>query len=236
MILDDFFRSVGQMTDPRFRNVLMKGLALTVGLLVGVTLVMTWLVGFLVPDTLSLPFIGDVSWVDGLALWASVLVMIVLSVVLMVPVAGAFTGIFLDEVADAVEARHYPQLPPAPDVPMLETVRDSLGFFGVIVGVNMIALILVFFVGPFAPVLFWVVNGYLLGREYFQMAAMRRVGRTEANRLRARHNLQVWLAGTLMAIPLSIPLVNLLIPILGAATFTHMFHRVSTRANGAGEI
>ncbi|SEW30513.1 Uncharacterized protein involved in cysteine biosynthesis [Aliiroseovarius sediminilitoris] len=229
MILDDFFRSVGQMSDPRFRSVLMKGLALTIGLLIAVTVAMTWLVGFLVPDTLSLPFIGDVSWVDGLAWWASFLLMIVLSVVLMVPVAGAFTGIFLDDVADAVEARHYPELPPAPDVPMVETIRDSLGFLGVILGVNLIALILFFFVGPLAPILFWAVNGYLLGREYFQLAAMRRVGRAEANRLRSRNNVQIWLAGTLMAIPLSIPLVNLLIPILGAATFTHLFHRVSRR-------
>lgn len=227
MILDDFFRSVAQLSDPRFRNVLVKGLALTVGLLVAVTVAMTWLVGFLMPDTLSLPFIGEVSWLDGIAWWASLLLMIVLSVVLMVPVAGAFTGIFLDEVADAVEARHYPHLTPAPDVPMLDTIRDSLGFFGVIVGVNLIALILFFFVGPLAPILFWVVNGYLLGREYFQMAAMRRIGRAEANRLRNRNNLQIWVAGTLMAIPLSIPLVNLLIPILGAATFTHMFHRVT---------
>ena len=228
-MFEDFFRSVGQMTDPRFRNVLMKGVALTVGLLIAVTLAMTWLVGFLVPDTVSLPLIGDVSWVDGIAWWASLLLMLVLSVVLMVPVAGAFTGIFLDDVADAVEARHYPELAPAPDVPMTETIRDSLGFFGVIVGVNLIALILFFFVGPLAPILFWVVNGYLLGREYFQMAAMRRVGRAEANRLRSQHNMQIWLAGTLMAIPLSIPLVNLLIPILGAATFTHLFHRVSHR-------
>ena len=31
----------------------------------------------------------------------------------------------------------------------------------------------------------------------------------------------------LMALPLSIPLVNLVIPILGAATFTHLFHRLN---------
>lgn len=226
MILDDFLKSVGQMTDPRFRNVLLKGLGLTFGLLVAMTVAMTWLVGFLVPDSLSLPFIGEVSWVDGLAWWAAFGVMMVLSVVLMVPVAGAFTGLFLDEVADAVEARHYPALPPAPDVAVLDTVRDSLGFMGIIIGVNLIALILFFFVGPLAPVLFYVVNGYLLGREYFQVAAMRRVGRHEAKLLRSRHNLQIWLAGTLMAVPLSIPLVNLLIPIVGAATFTHLFHRI----------
>lgn len=228
-MFDDFFRALGQLGDPRFRNVLLKGLGLTVGLLVAVTFGMTWLVGFLVPDTLSLPFIGEVNWIEGLALWASILLMIVLSVVLMVPVAGAFTGLFLDEVADAVEARHYPHLPPNPEQPLMVAVRESLGFFGVIVGVNLIALILFFFVGPLAPILFYAVNGYLLGREYFTMAAMRRVGRHEAHLLRKRHNAQIWLAGCFMAVPLSIPLVNILIPILGAASFTHMFHRLAGR-------
>ena len=98
-----------------------------------------------------------------------------------------------------------------------------------IVGVNLIALILFFFVGPLAPILFYAVNGYLLGREYFTMAAMRRMPRADAHALRRRHNAQIWLAGCLMAVPLSVPLVNLLIPILGAASFTHMFHRLAGR-------
>ena len=228
-MFDDFSRALGQLSDPRFRNVLLKGLGLTVGLLAAITFAMTWLVGFLVPDTLSLPFVGEISWVNGLAFWASVLLMLVLSVILMVPVAGAFTGLFLDEVADAVEAKHYPHLPPNPETSLLNDVRESLGFFGVIVGVNLIALILFFFVGPLAPILFYAVNGYLLGREYFTMAAMRRMPRADAHALRRRHNAQIWFAGCLMAVPLSVALVNLLIPILGAASFTHMFHRLAGR-------
>ncbi|WP_424944726.1 EI24 domain-containing protein [Aliiroseovarius crassostreae] len=228
-MFDDFFRALGQLSDPRFRNVLLKGLGLTLGLWVAITWGMVTLVGFLVPDALALPFVGEVSFVDGVAMWVAALLMIVLSVVLMVPVAGAFTGLFLDEVADAVEAKHYPHLAPNADQPITEAIRESLGFFGVIVGVNLIALILFFFVGPLAPILFYAVNGYLLGREYFTMAAMRRMERDAAHSLRKRHNTQIWMAGTMMAVPLSIPLVNLLIPILGAATFTHMFHRLSGR-------
>jgi CysZ protein len=146
----------------------------------------------------------------------------------MVPVASAFTGLFLDEVAEAVEERHYPQLPPANAANWGEAMKDSVSFLGVIVAVNLIALILYFFVGPFAPLLFWVVNGYLLGREYFQLVAMRRVGRKEAIAARRRHMPRIWLAGTLMAAPLSIPIVNLFVPILGAATFTHFYHRLET--------
>lgn len=227
MFFDDFFRALGQLGDTRFRRVLWKGLGLTVGLLIAITWGMTTLVGFLVPDVMTLPFVGEISFVGGLAMGLAALAMIILSAVLMVPVAGAFTGLFLDEVADAVEARHYPHLAPNAEQPLTEAIRESLGFFGVIVGVNLVALILFFFVGPLAPILFWAVNGYLLGREYFVMAAMRRMERKEANALRSRNNIQIWIAGTFMAIPLSIPLLNLIVPILGAATFTHMFHRLA---------
>jgi uncharacterized protein involved in cysteine biosynthesis len=84
--------------------------------------------------------------------------------------------------------------------------------------------------GPLAPIVFWAVNGYLLGREYFTLAAMRHVGREGARALRRRHRGTIWLAGTLMAAPLSLPIVNLLIPVLGAATFTHLFHRLQAQA------
>lgn len=223
----DFLAALGQLGDARFRRVLLLGLGLTIGLLAAITVALFWLAGWLMPDSFALPWVGEVGGLDTAVSWLMVVLMLVLSVVLMVPVAAAFTGIFLDDVAAAVEDRHYPHLPPVDAVPLGETIRDSIGFFGVVVAVNLVALLLFFFVGPLAPMLFWAVNGYLLGREYFQMAAIRRLGREGANRLRARHAGQVWLAGTLMAVPLSVPLINLLIPVIGAASFTHMVHRLN---------
>lgn len=229
LMFSDFAKALGQLPDPKFRRVLLRGLGLTVGLLAAITVALTWVVGWFVPETLSLPWIGEITWVDSVASWAMVGVMTVLSVVLMVPVAAAFTGIFLDDVAEAVEDKHYPGLPPVGSLPLLDTLKDSARLIGVTVVVNIVALVLMLFVGPLAPVLFWAVNGYLLGREFFQMAAMRREGLEGATRLRARHGAQVWMAGTLMAVPLSVPILNLVIPILGAATFTHMYHRLAGR-------
>ena len=108
---------------------------------------------------------------------------------------------------------------------------DSINFLGLLIAVNIMALVLYAFAGPLIPVVFWSVNGWLLGREYFGLVAMRRLGRQGAKELRAAHKGKIWLAGTLMAAPLSIPLVNLVIPVLGVATFTHMFHRLN-RAQG----
>lgn len=226
-VLSDFARAISQLSDRRFLKVFLLGLGLTVGLLALATWAMVWLVGGLVPESFTL-FGYQIGTPESLLSAAMIGVMLVASVFLMVPVASAFTGLFLDEVADAVETRHYPTLPPADGVHWSEALKDSINFLGVILAVNLIALILYFMVGPFAPLLFWIVNGFLLGREYFQLVAMRRVGRAGAKAARRRHMPEIWIAGTLMAAPLSIPIVNLFVPILGAATFTHLYHRLET--------
>ncbi|GGL86879.1 membrane protein [Pseudooceanicola nanhaiensis] len=224
-----FSLTIGQLGDPRFRRVLFIGVGLTFALLVAVTAGVLLLVNWLLGPEASLPLIGPVTWVNDLATVTGFLVMLVLSVFLMVPVASAITSLFLDDVAQAVEDRHYPALPPVGHQGIGEAVKDSVAFLGVLIAANLLALVLYVIFAPFALFIFWGLNGFLLGREYYTLAAMRRVGREEAARLRRRHMGTIWMAGVLMAMPLSIPLVNLVIPILGAATFTHIFHKLQAR-------
>lgn len=231
MIFTAFFRALGQIGDPRFRRVLGLGILLTLALLIGASSGFVWFIGWVAGEDAILPLIGEVRWLDDLLSWGSVLLMLVLSVFLMVPVASAMTSMFLDDVAAAVEDRHYPNLAEAERVPFGDALRDTLSFLGVLIGANIGALFLyVFF--PFAALfIFWGLNGFLLGREYFTLAAMRRVGRAGAKQLRRDHRATIWAAGVLMAIPLSVPLLNLVVPIIGAATFTNLFHQiVGTRA------
>jgi CysZ protein len=225
LMFGDFSKALGQLGDRRFQSVLFKGIGLTLALLIGVYIVFVWVLGLFLPDTINLPWVGEI----GLGLVLSIgsfFVMLGLSVFLMVPVASAFTGFFLEEVAEAVEDKHYPDLPPAPRQSFGDMMRDTVGFLGVLILANAVALVLYLLLNIAAPLIFWALNGFLLGREYFQMVAIRRLGREGAKAARARHAPQIWLAGALMAVPLSIPVVNLLIPVLGAATFTHMFMRL----------
>ncbi len=211
------------MGDRRFRRVLLFGVGITLVLLAGAT----WGVQLLLPDTVSLPWFGEIGWLSSLLSGFVLVAMIGFSMFLMVPVASLFTGFFLETVADAVEAKHYPDLPPANKVGFADTVVDSVKFFGLIVVVNLLALVIYLLSTVLAPVIFWVVNGILLGREYFQLVAMRRLGRKGANALRAKHRFTIWMAGFLMAVPLSVPFVNLFIPVLGVAVFTHIFHKLN---------
>ena len=225
MIFSAFFTALGQAGDPKFRFVLIKGVGLTLVLLLGLYALVFFGVSWLLPDTISLPWIGEVTFVDTLLSWGSLVLMVVLSIFLMVPVASAFTGIFLDEVADAVEARHYPHLPLAPHLAFGDNLRESLSFLGILLVANTAAL--VFYFTPFAPFVFYGLNGFLLGREYFRMVAVRRVGRKDAGVAFRSNFLTIWIAGALMAVPLTIPILNLLVPILGAATFTHIYHKTA---------
>jgi len=236
MIFGDFLRALGQMGDPRFLRVMLFGIALAFALLVGVYAVFLALVEWLAPGEITIPFVGPVGGIDTLLSWGSLFLMLGLSVFLMVPTASAFTGLFLEDVAQAVEDRHYPHLSRAPRLPLGDSLIDSVNFFGVLVAVNVLALILYAFAGPFIPVVFWSVNGFLLGREYFTLVAMRRLGRKAAKELRRRYPFRIWFAGILMAAPLSVPLINLVIPVLGAATFTHMFHRLAPQAPARSDI
>ena len=227
MIFSDFLKALGQIGDRRFMKVLLVGVGLTLALLFAFTVAFTWTVGLVVPDSFSLPWIGEITWIDNVLSWAVVPVMLWASVFLMVPVASAFTGLFLDQVVDAVEAEHYPDQPAVSPLPIGEAIVESAKFLGLLVAVNIVALVLYVIFPPFAPLIFWGVNGVLLGREYATLVAQRRLGAVGAREFRKRNRGQIWLAGTLMAIPLTIPFVNLLIPILGVASFTHLFHRLA---------
>jgi CysZ protein len=229
MILQSFLAALGQWSDARFRRVVALGVALTLVLLIGVYALMLVAIQWLVPETTTLPLFGPVSGIDTLLSIGSIFLMLLASIFLMVPVASAFTGVFLEDVVDAVEDRHFPTLPEARPQSLSEGLIGAVNFFGIALGANILALFLWPFAGPLVPVLFWSVNGYLLGREYFTLVAQRRIGREEAKALWRANKARIWGAGVLMAAPLSIPLVNLLIPVFGVATFTHLFHRLNRR-------
>lgn len=229
-LVADLGRALAQLGDPRFLRVLLRALALTVAALAVVFWAAVAALGWLLPETVSLPWVGQVGFLDDLAFWAGAGLMLALSVVLMVPVAAAVVGFFLDDVAAAVEARHYPALPPVAGMGLAEQVRDAIGFFGLVVVANLAAVAVYLLVPPLAPFVFWLVNGFLLGREYFALVARRRLDRAAAAELGRRHLGRIWLAGTAMAVPLSVPLVNLVVPILGVAVFTHQFQRLAGKA------
>ena len=228
MIFADFLKALGQMGDPRFLRVIGLGILLALALLVGVYALFLMAGQVLIPESVDIPGYGEVQGLRDIFGWASLAFMLGLSFFLMVPVAAAFSGLFTDDVAAAVEAKHYAFLPPADGAGAWSALVETLNLLGLILVVNIIGLVFVLpMTGPLYPVAYWGSNGLLLGREFFMSVALRRMPKDEARAMRRRNFGAVWLAGTLMAMPLSLPVVNLIVPVLGVATFTHLFHRLA---------
>jgi uncharacterized protein involved in cysteine biosynthesis len=229
-LIGDFLRAIGQMTDGRFLWVFAKALGLTILLLIGMSAVAGWFASFIPTDLGEWWLIGQVTLpslgLQGLAVGA----VLIASSFLMIPVAAMFVGFFLDDIADAVEARHYPALPDPQRGSWFGDIAHALKFTMVLILVNLLALVpyLIFLVifPPLTVALAYAMNGYLLGREYFELVAVRHIPPAETTTLRRQKRLRIWLAGVLMAIPLTIPILNLIVPVLGVATITHQFHRL----------
>lgn len=137
-------------------------------------------------------------------------------------VVSVIIGVFLDDIAAAVEARHFPDLPPAKGLPVAKAIVTALGYLGVIVFLNLILLIFLL-IPPVFPFVFYSVNGYLLGREYFELVALRRVSPQDARSLRKAHRGELFLTGIVTALLLTMPVVNLLAPVVVTAAMVHLF-------------
>src|SRR3546814_3084275 len=139
------------------------------------------------------------------------------------------SGLFADRVAEAIEGRHYPGLGPARSQPLAEVVGDALRFAAVSIGLNLLALPLYLLLPGLNLVLFYALNGYLLGREYAEMVAARRLDRAGIRGFRQRHQGAVFGAGVVIAILTTIPLVNLATPVLATAFVRSEERRVGKR-------
>ena len=205
-----------QMPDPAFRSVLIRALLLTIALFGGVGLafyIMWPAAGFTPWDWAN----EALDWVAGAAVTIALTFM-------LFPVASLFAGIFLDDVAEAVEEKHYPNNGATREQPMREAVITALKFTGILIGLNILFLPLYIFF----PIILYILNGYLIGREYFEMVAVRYMLPPEAAALRRENRIRVFLAGLLVSLPLSIPIVNLLVPLFGTAFMVHIYKGIES--------
>jgi uncharacterized protein involved in cysteine biosynthesis len=225
----DFVRAVAQLTDPRFQRVFFLSLVMTIALLGGLSVLWWWATGDI--SDMKLTVLGfSLSFLDAVVEWIARFGGVLILGILMMPVASLFIGLFLEEIADAVEAKHYPNHRGTRKMSMAEMMADGLLFTLTLLAANAAALILYLIFLPLGPFIFIAVNGWFLGRQYFELVAARHVTMPEARALRWKFPLRVWIAGCLMAVPLSVPLLGLFIPVLGVASFTHMHHRLAKKA------
>jgi uncharacterized protein involved in cysteine biosynthesis len=147
--------------------------------------------------------------------------------IFIMPAVTAFVASFFsDEIAAEVEHSHYPADPPGVPVPVWTATIEGIKTALLALLVYLVAVPFLLFAG-FGFIIFFVANSYLLGREYFLLAAMRFHSVEEAKALRKRHHGTVVLAGTFIAAFVSIPILNLATPLFGMAFMTHMHKKLA---------
>jgi len=232
-MLDAAVKALAQMFSPPFRMVLAKsiGLALILIILFGIGLhqVLTWLTG--AGEGWAEGWLGPSSHTPLLILTkmlavAAALGIIVGSIFLMPAVTALVAGLFADEIAAEVERSHYPNEPPGMAVPPTRALIEGVKTALLAVAVYLVAVPFLLFAG-FGAVIFFFATAFLLGREYFELAAMRFHPPADAKRLRKMHRGKVFLAGLFIAAFVSIPIVNLATPLFGVAFMVHLHKRLA---------
>lgn len=212
-------QAFGELFSPPFRSVMVKCVAFTLALLAGLFIAIQWSFAYFVawPDWIE----TSVQVLGGLALVAA-------SIFLVPPVTSLIAGLYLDDIAAVVEQQGFPADPPGRELPIARSIWLAIRFFFVVLIVNLVALLLLLVPGV-NLIAFYVGNGYLLGREYFELAAMRHVSAREAKRIRKANTTTVLLCGLVIAAVASVPILNLLTPLFATGFMVRMWKRITAK-------
>lgn len=231
MIFDATRLALANILSPETRSVFWKVLGLTLLVLAGLWFAIRQLFIYLALPWIDALLPGIPDWAGWMGFVFAILAGIGLALalaLLIAPVTAIIAGLFLDDVAEVLEKRDYSQDPPGRAMPMGEAIVASIKFFGIIILGNLIALLLLLVPGV-NLIAFFLVNGYLLGREFFEFAAMRFRTPDEARQLRSKHAATVFTAGLVIALFLAVPFVNLLTPLFAASLMVHLYKSISKR-------
>jgi CysZ protein len=231
-MLDAAFKALAQMFTPPFRAVLLKSVGLAILLLImlaiGLHRLFAWLAadgaGYLEGITgpgMQTP-LHALLWVLAIAAGFG----LAAGAIFIMPAITAFVASFFsDEIAAEVERVHYPADPPGRPISTVRATIEGVKTALLALLVYLIAVPFVLFAG-LGFLIFFVANAWLLGREYFLLAAMRFHSVEEAKRLRKMHHGTVVLAGCFIAAFVSIPILNLATPLFGTALMVHMYKKL----------
>ncbi|HRF09072.1 MAG TPA: sulfate transporter family protein [Xanthobacteraceae bacterium] len=216
-MIQDAIGAFFQTFSPPLRKILLKSIGLALLLLVALGGALQWLLQFLLP--LSYPY-------DYIAAILLGLLTLVVAFFAMAPVTSLMAAIFLDDVAEEVERTKFPADAPGTPLSVPRSMALSVKFFGVVLLVNLAAILLWFVIPVFNVAVFFIANAYLLSREFFELAAMRFRTPEEARLLRRQHAAPVFVSGLIIAAIVIVPVLNLITPVFATAFMVRRHKRL----------
>ena len=216
--------SFSQLGDPAIVRVLVKSLLITLGIFIVTGVGLWFLLDALIESWVAANLPDDYS--DTVAGFVALVLGLVGAWLLFRFVALFVLQFFADEVVRAVEMKHYPQRAGlARSFAFREELANGVRSTTRALMVNLLALpfaIMLLVTGIGTALLFWAVNAFLLGRELQDMVWLRH--RANASETAPLGQGSRFLLGGAVAGLMLVPFANLLAPVLGAASATHMVH------------
>ena len=232
-MLDAAVKALSQMISPPMRSILWRSIGVALVLIsvlaIGLQRLLSWfatygevwLEGLLGPGWHNA--LEVLAWIVSIAAGLGV---VFGGILLMPAITSLVASLFVDDVADHVEREHYPAERPGEALPFAIAMKEGVKTALLTILVYLIVLPFVFLAGA-GFVIFFLATAWLLGREYFELAAMRFRSPEEAKAMRRDNATTIFTAGLFIAAFVSIPIVNLATPIFGMAFMVHMHKRLS---------
>jgi uncharacterized protein involved in cysteine biosynthesis len=212
-VVKSLLLAFADLGDARVRSVSWASVLLTLAVFAGL--------GFGLYALLTGTTLFATGWAETVADTAGAVLGLLLFYLLFATILFPVAGLFTDRVAERVEQRHYPGLAPARPQPLGEIVANTAKLLGASLVLNLLALPL-YFVPGLNLATFYAVNGLLLGREFFETAALRRLDPAAAKRARRENRFTIFLGGVAIAFLSTVPLLNLTLPVLATAFMVHV--------------
>jgi uncharacterized protein involved in cysteine biosynthesis len=232
-MLDAAVKALSQILSPPMRSILWRSIALALALVsvlaIGLQRLLSWFAVY--GEGWAEAMLGPgfhtsltiLSWIISIAAGLGV---VLGGIFLMPAITSLVASLFVDDVADHVEREHYPAELPGTALPLGLAMHEGVKTALLTILVYLIALPFVFVAGA-GLIVFFIATAWLLGREYFELAAMRFRSPAQAKAMRRDNAATIFTAGLIIAAFVSIPIVNLATPLFGMAFMVHMHKRLS---------
>jgi CysZ protein len=232
-MIDAVANAIAQLFTAPLRRVLLKSVGLAIIIIIVIGIAMQRLLASLADSGASWAestsgmaphsFWATLAWIlsimAGLGIFTGAL--------FLMPAVSAFVGsFFVDEVAEQVELKFYPDEPPGRPLPVFRGLIEGIKIALLALLVYLVALPFLLFFG-FGLLILFFGNAYLLGREYFELAAMRFRPPAEAKAMRKANAIYIFLAGMIIAAFVSLPLINLATPVFAMSFMVHIHKKLS---------
>lgn len=215
------FKAIGSIFAPGMLFVFLGSVALTMLVLSGLVALATGIGTVLSSSVADEQIASMLPWFSGLGA-------ALLAYLLFPGIMPIIVNFFDSTIARIIEQKDYPDARPI-DPPFWPEFWHDVRFTCMAILINILALPF-YFIPILGQILFFLINGHLLGKEFFVMSARRYMPVADAVALHKAHGRMILCGGIILVVCAMIPFVNLLAPFWGIAVMTHLYHDIKGTA------